>query len=80
MAHIMRIDEYKYKDDYEMIDLDCSVTIKDNGEDCYAANLWFEKDGIVVRWVYPSNGADTTSYLLDEEPDFIWNIIKSIKR
>lgn len=77
---IMRIDEYKYKDDYEMIDLDCSITIKDNGEDCYAANLWFEKDGIVVRWVYPSNGADTTSYLLEEEPDFIWDIIKSIKR
>lgn len=80
MAHIMRIDEYKHKDDYEMIDLDCSVTTKDDGEDCYAANLWFEKDGIVVRWVYPSNGADTTSSLLDEEPNVIWDIIKSIKR
>ena len=75
------INEWYNDGDYEQIDLDGSVIENDaeNGE-IYAANLWFENNTIVVRWVENNdNGADMTSDLLNEDPAFIWEILKSIK-
>ena len=75
------INEWYNDGNYEQIDLDGSVIENDteNGE-IYAANLWFENSTIVVRWVENNeNGADMTSDLLNEDPTFIWKILKSIK-
>ena len=75
------INELYNDENYEQIDLDGSVIENDteNGE-IYAANLWFENNTIVVRWVENNeNGADMTSDLLNEDPAFIWKILKSIK-
>ena len=64
---------------FNQIDLDCSARTADgiNGELC-AANLWFENNAIIVRWV-DSNGSDSTSNLLEDNPEMIWEILKSIK-
>jgi len=40
--------------------------------------LWFENNAIIVRWV-DSNGSDSTSNLLEDNPEMIWEILKSIK-
>lgn len=63
----------------EQIDLDGSARAdsRENG-DIHAANLWFDNNTIVVRWV-DSNGADSTSALLEDNPSMIWEILKSIK-
>jgi hypothetical protein len=63
----------------EQIDLDCSASTNDgeNGE-IHAANLWFDNNTIVVRWV-DENGAESTSDLLADNPSMIWEILKSIK-
>ena len=64
---------------FNQIDLDCSARTADgiNGELC-ATNLWFENNAIIVRWV-DSNGSDSTSNLLEDNPEMIWEILKSIK-
>lgn len=61
------------------INLDCTVTLTDKefGE-ISAANLYFDNDKIVIRWV-TNNGADCTGLLLDEDEETIWEIIKSIR-
>ena len=63
----------------EQIDLDGSASTNDgeNGE-MRAANLWFDNNTIVVRWI-DNNGADSTSILLEDNPSMIWEILKSIK-
>ena len=63
----------------EQIDLDGSASTDDgeNGE-IRAANLWFDNNTIVVRWV-DCNGADSTSNLLEDNPSMIWEILRSIK-
>ena len=72
------INEMNYDED--MIDLDGSVVDNENGVNTHAANLWFENGTIVVRWVEENNGADATSELLQESPERIWAIIKSIRQ
>jgi len=72
------INEMNYDED--MIDLDCSVVDSENGFNTHAANLWFENGTIVVRWVNEENGGDATSELLQESPELIWAIIKSIRQ
>ena len=63
----------------EQIDLDGSASTNDreNGE-IHAANLWFDNNTIVVRWV-DENGVDSTSDLLADNPSMIWEVLKSIK-
>ena len=67
-------------DDVNEITLDCSATTDDgvNGE-ISAASLYFDNGKIVVRWV-DANGADSTSDLLEDNPEMIWEILKSIKK
>ena len=66
--------------DANEITLNCSATTDDgvNGE-ISAASLYFDNGKIVVRWV-DANGADSTSDLLEDNPEMIWEILKSIKK
>ena len=73
------INEWYNDGSSEQIDLDGSASTDDgeNGE-IYAANMWFDNNTIVVRWV-DDNGAESTSDLLADNPSMIWEILKSIK-
>lgn len=60
---------------YEDIDLNGSVYDNEGN----ATGLYFDNGRIVVLWTY-FEGTHGTSELLDDDEDFIWEIIKSIVR